>query len=133
MKRIAVFLIALATLAAAAQNVRAQDLPPRELQQRMLERRAIDAAIWGIPIVSLDVMRQAYFRDGKAKYNDIIWWPKGNAWKNQSLTPLPSQVSSCRPRSSVEAVSTSARISTVAANFRAARTIIICMFPRMSP
>jgi hypothetical protein len=20
------------------------------------------------------------------KYGDIIWWPKGNAWKNQSLT-----------------------------------------------
>jgi hypothetical protein len=40
-----------------------------------------------MPIVSLDAMRQAYFRDGKAKYGDIIWWPKGNAWKNQSLTP----------------------------------------------
>jgi hypothetical protein len=31
-------------------------------------------------------MRQAYFRDAKAKYNDIIWWPKGAGWKNQSLT-----------------------------------------------
>ena len=56
----------------------------------MLERRAVDAAIWGMPIVSLDAMRQAYFRDGKAKYGDIIWWPKGNAWKNQSLTPNTS-------------------------------------------
>jgi hypothetical protein len=35
-------------------------------------------------------MRQAYFRDGKAKYGDIIWWPKGNTWKNQSLTPNTS-------------------------------------------
>jgi hypothetical protein len=56
----------------------------------MLERRAVDAAIWAMPIVSLDAMRQAYFRDGKAKYGDIIWWPKGNAWKNQSLTPNTS-------------------------------------------
>ena len=31
-------------------------------------------------------MRQAYFRDAKAKYNDVIWWPKGAGWKNQSLT-----------------------------------------------
>jgi hypothetical protein len=31
-------------------------------------------------------MRQAYFRDAKAKYNDIIWWPNGAGWKNQSLT-----------------------------------------------
>jgi hypothetical protein len=38
----------------------------------------------------LDAMRRAYFRDGKAKYGDIIWWPKGNAWKNQSLTPNTS-------------------------------------------
>src|SRR5260221_3952385 len=56
----------------------------------MLERRAVEAVIWGMPIVSLDAMRQAYFRDGKAKYGDIIWWPKGNAWKNQSLTPNTS-------------------------------------------
>jgi len=47
----------------------------------MLERRAVDAAIWGMPVVSLDAMRQAYFRDGKAKYGDIIWWPKGMAGK----------------------------------------------------
>jgi hypothetical protein len=57
---------------------------------RMLERRAVDAVIWGMPIVSLDTMRQAYFRDGKARYGDIIWWPKGNAWRNQSLTPNTS-------------------------------------------
>jgi hypothetical protein len=56
----------------------------------MIERRAVDAVIWGMPIVSLDAMRQAYFRDGKAKYGDIIWWPKGNDWKNQSLTPNTS-------------------------------------------
>jgi hypothetical protein len=57
---------------------------------RMLERRAVDAVIWGMPMVSLDALRQAYFRDGKAKYGDIIWWPKGSSWKNQSLTPNTS-------------------------------------------
>jgi hypothetical protein len=41
--------------------------------------------IWGVPVASLDMMRQAYFRDGKAEYNDIVWWPKGADWKNQSL------------------------------------------------
>ena len=56
----------------------------------MVERRAADAAIWGMSIVSLDALRQAYFRDGKAKYGDIIWWPKGSTWKNQSLTPNTS-------------------------------------------
>ena len=40
--------------------------------------------------MSFDALRQAYFRDGKAKYGDIIWWPKGSTWKNQSLTPNQS-------------------------------------------
>jgi hypothetical protein len=31
-------------------------------------------------------MRQAYFRDGKAKYGDLMS-PKGDTWKNQSLAP----------------------------------------------
>ena len=86
----ATFEVTLATLAMLALNVSAQDLSPEALQQRMLERRAVDAAIWGMPIVSLDAMRQAYFRDGKAKYGDLIWWRKGNSWKNQSLTPNTS-------------------------------------------
>ena len=50
-----------------------------------MARRAVDAVIWGVPVVSLDMMRQAYFRDAKASYNDLIWWPKGATWKNQSL------------------------------------------------
>jgi hypothetical protein len=32
----------------------------------------VDAVIWGQPTVSFDAMRQAYFRDAKAKYNDVI-------------------------------------------------------------
>ena len=51
-------------------------------------RRAVDAAIWGMPIVNFDAMRQAYFRDAEAKYNDIIWWPNRSGWKNQSLTVI---------------------------------------------
>src|SRR5271167_2518226 len=90
MKRIATFLVILAMFAVVVLNASAQDQPLQGLQQRMVERRAVDAVIWGMPIVSLDALRQAYFRDGKAKYGDIIWWPKGNAWKNQSLTPNTS-------------------------------------------
>jgi hypothetical protein len=74
-KQVAVLLGAL--LGLPALNAFAQELSPAELQQRMIERRAVDAVIWGMPIISLDAMRQAYFRDGKAKYDDIIWWPKG--------------------------------------------------------
>jgi len=58
-----------------------------ELAKRTIQRRAVEAAIWGQPIVMFDAMRQAYLRDAKAKYNDLIWWPKGADWKSQDLTP----------------------------------------------
>ena len=37
------------------------------------------------PAVTLDMMRQAYFRDAKADYNEIVWWPISTTRKNQSL------------------------------------------------
>jgi hypothetical protein len=57
------------------------------VELRWPQRLSLDAAIWGIPILNFDAMRQAYFRDAGARYNDIIWWPKGSSWRNQSLTP----------------------------------------------
>ena len=62
-------------------------LSSEELAKRTIQGRAVEAAIWGQPIVMFDAMRQAYFRDAKAKYNDIIWWPKGADWRSQDLTP----------------------------------------------
>lgn len=63
------------------------EFSPDELNQRLIERRAFDAVIWALPLVGQDAVRQAAFRDGKANYNDIVWWPKGGSWKNQSPTP----------------------------------------------
>jgi hypothetical protein len=70
------------------QSVTAQNtttFTSKELASRTVYRRAVDAVIWGAPAVTLDMMRQAYFRDAKASYNDIVWWPKGAGWQNQSL------------------------------------------------
>ena len=78
-------LIAALACAVALMNAHAKAFSPEELQQRMVERRAVDAVVWGAPAVTLDMMRQAYFRDAEAKYNDIVWWPKGAGWQNQSL------------------------------------------------
>ena len=79
------FIIGLLLVAqsATAQNTTA--FTSKELASRTVYRRAVDAVIWGVPAVTLDMMRQAYFRDAKASYNDIVWWPKGAGWKNQSL------------------------------------------------
>jgi hypothetical protein len=67
-----------------------RDTPPltsEQLATRTIQRRAVEAAIWGQPIVNFDAMRKAFFRDAKAKYNDLIWWPKGADWKSQNTTP----------------------------------------------
>jgi hypothetical protein len=81
------FIITLMLLAQSATPQNAAPLTSEELHRRTVERRAVDAVIWGLPLVGEDAVKQAYFRDGKAKYNDIVWWPKGGGWKNQSPTP----------------------------------------------
>ena len=58
-----------------------------EIRNKTIERRAIDAAIWGVPIVSVHAMREAFFRDAQANYNDILHWSKPSDWKNQTATP----------------------------------------------
>src|SRR5271165_6286399 len=78
-------LLAPAAQAQAPAPAQAPHFTPQELASRTVYRRAVDAIIWGVPAVNLDMMRQAYFRDAKASYNDIVWWPKGGGWKNQSL------------------------------------------------
>ncbi len=51
---------------------------------------ATEAAVWGMPIVNFDAMRQAYFRDASAKYGDIMYWSRPGSWKLQCLTPNTS-------------------------------------------
>jgi len=65
-------------------------LDSRELVDRALQRRAVEAAIWGMPLVNTDAMRQAYFRDVGAKYNDICYFSKPADWKFQVTTPNAS-------------------------------------------
>ena len=89
--------VAAAAIQSSALSVpaQAQQNPPvsfssKELTQRAIERRAVEAAIWGMPIVSFDAMRQAFFRDAKATYGDIMFWSKPGSWKLQCLTPNTS-------------------------------------------
>ena len=76
----------LITPARAQQKVGSSE----DLIKQAIEGRAVDAAIWGMPIVSFDAMRQAFFRDAKAAYGDIMFWSKPGGWKLQCLTPNTS-------------------------------------------
>ena len=79
------FIIGLVALTQSATAQNAKPFTSKELESRTVYRRAVDAVIWGVPAVNLDMMRQAYFRDAKASYNDIVWWPNASGWENQSL------------------------------------------------
>ena len=79
------FIIGLLLVSQSATAQNAPSFTSKELASRTVYRRAVDAVIWGVPAVTLDMMRQAYFRDAKASYNDIVWWPNGAGWQNQSL------------------------------------------------
>jgi hypothetical protein len=62
----------------------------QDLHDRTVQRRGVEAAIWGMPLVSFDAMREAGARDAGAKYNDIIYWSKPSDWKFQFTTPNAS-------------------------------------------
>lgn len=73
--------------ALALANAHAQKFSSAELNRRTIERRAVEAAIWGMPLINFDALREAFFRDSKANYGDIIYWSRPGSWKLQCLTP----------------------------------------------
>jgi hypothetical protein len=54
-----------------------------KVSARARYRRAVEAGIWGMPLVSFAAMRQAYFRDAGAQYNDVVYWSKPADWRYQ--------------------------------------------------
>jgi hypothetical protein len=87
MNKIALAALALICTSSLAQT---QNFSSEDLARRTIERRAVEAAIWGMPLVNTDAMRQAYFRDVGAKYNDICYFSKPQDWKFQVTTPNAS-------------------------------------------
>ena len=61
--------------------------PPGMLARDIVERRAIEAMIWGMPAVNLDLMYQAMLRETPARANQMLYWSRLLDWKNQTLTP----------------------------------------------
>jgi len=55
-----------------------------------VQRRAMEAVIWGMPMVKFDTLRQAFFRDAKASYGDIAYWLRPADANVQWTAPTPS-------------------------------------------
>jgi hypothetical protein len=71
--------------------VHAQNLSPAQVHKQAVERRAVEAVIWGMPMVNYDLMYQAAVQN-KGNANQIVYWSRLPSWKNQTLTPNPDAV-----------------------------------------
>src|SRR5580698_6225644 len=58
-------------------------------QDRLIRSRAVEAAIWGMPVVNYDRMLQEMLTKTPGKVNQVIYWAKPLDWRNQTLTPNP--------------------------------------------
>jgi len=67
-------------------------LAPTEMAERLLHQRAVEAVIWGMPVVNYDLMYQAAVREAKGDFNQIIYWSRLPNWKIQTLTPNPDSI-----------------------------------------
>lgn len=78
---------ALAALAfiGAATSSSAQNLSPDDLARRVFERRAIEAAIWGMPAVSMAGVRKSLAGIG-ADYNQVVYFSKPLEARHEFLT-----------------------------------------------
>jgi hypothetical protein len=74
--------------AAAQQRAPAPDSPGR----RAIARRAVEAAIWGMPVVNYQLMYQEMIRKTSGGFNQVLYWPRLLDWRNQTLTPNPDVI-----------------------------------------
>lgn len=87
-KNIMAFIPILALLASApahAQPSLSASFP--EIERQLQHHRAVEAMIWGMPAVNLDLMYQAMLRETKARDNQMLYWSRLVDWKTQTLTP----------------------------------------------
>lgn len=81
--------------AASAQvpaSAAAAEANPADIIRQTATRRAAEAAIWGMPAVNYDLMRQQMLSKTQGKENQVIYWGRPLDWHNQTLTPNPDTI-----------------------------------------
>jgi hypothetical protein len=60
-----------------------------DLHARTIQRRAVEAVIWGMPVVNYDLMLQEMLNKTAGRVNQVVYWGRPLDWHNQTLTPNP--------------------------------------------
>ena len=87
--RLLVFLAAL--LLPNAGAMAQTDAPVPAIVGQVIKSRSVESAIWCMPAVNCDRMRQAALKAG-AHPNQMVYWSRPSDWKNQLLTPNPNTI-----------------------------------------
>jgi hypothetical protein len=60
---------------------------PATASDRRFHSRAIEAMIWSMPAVNLELMVQAMLASTAGRPNQMLYWSRLLDWKCQTLTP----------------------------------------------
>ena len=74
MKKFSIAVLPLVALISTTISAQAQNLSAEELTRRSVERRAVEAAIWGMPIVNYDLMLQEMLTKADGKVNQVVYF-----------------------------------------------------------
>jgi hypothetical protein len=85
-------ILSILVIAASLVSAHADSSSAQDLVRRNVERRAVEAAIWGMPAVNTDLMRQEMLTKTSGKVNQVIYWGRPLDWRNQTLTPNPDAI-----------------------------------------
>lgn len=69
-----------------------RELTPAQVNRHVLFGRALEAVIWGMPVVNYDLMYEEMVRKTRGGFNQILHWSRLPDWKNQTLTPNPDVI-----------------------------------------
>lgn len=61
----------------------------RDIVERGIFRRAVEAAVWAMPAVNFELMREVL---ASGKSNEFVYWSQLLDWRNQTLTPNPDLI-----------------------------------------
>ena len=82
----------IALLAFLSATAHSQIFPPTAANAKLVHARAIEAALWGMPAVNTDLMRQAMLERTAGRINEFIYWGRPLDDRNQTLTPNPDTI-----------------------------------------
>jgi hypothetical protein len=83
-------------VSARGSAAKSQSLSADDVASRAIHRRAVEAVIWGMPVVNFDLMHQEMVSKVKGDFNQILYWSRLLDWKTRRSRPILTLSILCR-------------------------------------